>query len=66
MCNINDNAVQGRLSENYLRKKLSHEIFLTRNIHELRYIVEHKDSSVHNLLMTFKASRKTPDDHIRH
>ena len=27
MRNINDNAVQGRLSENYLTRKLSHEIF---------------------------------------
>ena len=27
MRNINDNAVQGRLSENYLTRKLLHEIF---------------------------------------
>jgi hypothetical protein len=32
----NDNAVQGRLSENLL-----HEIFLTRNIRNLRYVVNY-------------------------
>ena len=34
---INDNAVRGRLSENYLTRNLSHEIFVTRNICDLRY-----------------------------
>ena len=35
---INDTAVQGRLSEKLLNmKKLLHEIFCPRNIHDLRY-----------------------------
>ena len=35
---INDNAVRGRLSENYLTRKF--EIFVTRNIRNLRYCKE--------------------------
>ena len=38
MRNINDNAVQGCLSKIIYHKKLSHEIFLIQNIHDLRYI----------------------------
>ena len=37
MRTISGNAVQGRLSENNLTRKLSHEIFWTRNIYDLRY-----------------------------
>ena len=34
---INDSVVRGCLSENYLTRNLSHEIFVTQNIRELRY-----------------------------
>ena len=33
---ISGNAVQGRLSEKYLMRKLSHEIFWTQNICNLQ------------------------------
>ena len=37
MRTINDNVVRGRLSENYLTRKFIAQIFVTRNIHDLRY-----------------------------
>ena len=36
--NINDNAVQGRLSENYLTRKIIARNILTGNIRDLRYM----------------------------
>ena len=35
MCNINDNAVQGHLSENYLTKYFRHKIFAIYSIRKL-------------------------------
>ena len=42
MRNINDNAVQGRLSENYLtRKIIAWNIVDTKYIHDLRYLTKY-------------------------
>ena len=54
MHTINDNVVRGRLSENYLTRKFIAQIFVTRNIHDLRY-----SRNVHKKVSLAKATRYT-------